>query len=240
MKRMFGYIKEHPHGRILIDASKHIVDIEEESPDNDWIEFYPDAEEELPPSFPEPKGQSVQITLYKDADYAFDLVTRRSVTGIFAYFNNTLISGISKRQKTVETSTYGSELVAARMATELIIQFRYMLRMLGVPLDGPATLCGDNRAVMINTTVPSSQLKKKHNAIAYHRVREAIAAGIMKFVKIRTENNLADILTKPLKNPIFQAIISKCLFRKVQWQNVKVESEPPSNLEPKLDSQKEN
>lgn len=217
MKRVFGYIKEHPQGRILIDSSKHIVEIEEQNPDNEWIEFYPDAEEEIPSKFPEPKGKAIQITVYKDADHAFDLVTRRSVTGILLYLNNTPISWISKRQKTVETSTYGSELVAARIATELIMQFRYMMRMLGVPLDGPATLCGDNRAVMINTTVPSSQLKKKHNAIAYHRVREAIAAKIMRFVKVRTEHNCADILTKPLKNPVFHEITSKILFRKLQW-----------------------
>jgi hypothetical protein len=94
-----------------------------------------------------------------------------------------------------------------------------MMRMLGVPLDGLATLCGDNRSVMINTTVPSSQLKKKHNAIAYHRIREALAAGIMRFVKIRTEDNVADLLTKPLKNPSFHSIVSKVLFRKIDWNN---------------------
>jgi Reverse transcriptase (RNA-dependent DNA polymerase) len=227
MKRVFGYIKDHKQGRILIDASKHIIPVEETSPDNDWIEFYPEAQEELPPSFPTPKGSPIQITVYKDADHAFDLVTRRSVTGILLYLNNTPISWLSKRQKTVETSTYGSELVAARMATELIMQFRYMMRMLGVPIEGPATLCGDNRAVMINTTIPSSQLKKKHNAIAYHRVREAIAAKIMVFVKIRTEDNPADILTKPLKNPNFQPIIAHCLFRKVNWIAPKSEAPHP-------------
>jgi hypothetical protein len=51
---------------------------------------------------------------------------------------------------------------------------------LGVALDGPALMSGDNMSVVLNTTVPSSALKKKHNAIAYHRVREAIAARIMK------------------------------------------------------------
>ena len=219
MKRIFGYIKDHKNGRILIDPSKHQVPIEEENPDADWIEFYPDACEEIPPTFPEPKGASVQITVYKDADHAFDLVTRRSVTGILLFLNNTPITWISKRQKTVETSTYGSELVAGRIATDLIVQYRYMMRMLGVPLDGAATLCGDNRSVMINTTVPSSQLKKKHNAIAYHRIREALAAGIMRFVKIRTEDNVADLLTKPLKNPLFHSIVSKVLFRKVDWNN---------------------
>jgi hypothetical protein len=53
-----------------------------------------------------------------------------------------------------------------------------MLRSLGVALDEPALMLGDNISVVLNTTVPSSVLKKKHNANAYHRVREAIAAKV--------------------------------------------------------------
>jgi hypothetical protein len=49
-----------------------------------------------------------------------------------------------------------------------------MLRSLGVALDGPALLIGDNMSVVLNTTVPSSLLKKKPHAVANHRVREAI------------------------------------------------------------------
>jgi hypothetical protein len=85
---------------------------------------------------------------------------------------------VSKRQKTVETSTFGSKLVAARIATELIMEVCYMLRSLVVDLEGPPLMLGNNMSVILNTSVPSSVLKKKHNAIAYHRVREAIAAGI--------------------------------------------------------------
>ena len=76
----------------------------------------------------------------------------------------------SKKQSTVETSTYGSELVAARIAVDLILEVRYGLQMLGIPLDGPALMLGDNKSVVLNTTFPSSQLKKKHNAVSYHRV----------------------------------------------------------------------
>jgi hypothetical protein len=64
-------------------------------------------------------------------------------------------------QKTVETSTYGSELVASRVATDLAIEFRYNIRMMGFVLVGPVNMFGDNQAVILNTTIPSSQLKKK-------------------------------------------------------------------------------
>ena len=177
-----------------------------------WTEFYPDATEELPPDMPTPKGKPVLITWYVDADHAHDLVTRRSVTGVLLYMNSTPIKWYSKRQNTVETSTYGSELVAARIATELIMEMRYKLRMLGVPIMGSAVLYGDNQGVVLNTTVPSSTLKKKHNAIAYNRVREAIAAGVLHFFHIRSTENVADVLTKSMGPKIFYGHIKNVLF----------------------------
>jgi hypothetical protein len=107
------------------------------------------------------------MTVYVDAHHAPDLVTRRSITGILVMINNSPIRWISKRQNTVETSTYGSELVASRVATELILEIRYMLRSLGLALDGPELMLGDNMSVVLNTAVASSILKKQHNAIAY-------------------------------------------------------------------------
>jgi len=152
------------------------------------------------------------MTVYVDADHAHDLVTRRS--GILMMLNNTPIRWVSKRQKTVETLTYGSELVASRIATELILEVRFMLRSLGVDLDGPTLMLGDNNmSVVLNTSVPSSVLKKKHNAIAYHRVREAIAAKVMRFAYVKSEENVSDILTKPLSNEKFHHLVKNWLFR---------------------------
>jgi len=163
---------------------------------------------------PIPKGNPATTTCYVDADHAHDLVTRRSVTGALFFVNHMPVKWISKRQKTVETSTYGSELVATRIAVESIIEIRYKLRMLGIPIAGPTSMFGDNLSVVINTTVPSSQLKKKHNAIAYHRVREAIAGKIVRLAHIPSKDNVADLLTKPLANDLFQALMRKYLFRK--------------------------
>ena len=78
--------------------------------------------------------------------------------------NNTVVKTFSKRQTTVESSTYGSELVAARLATDSVVELIYTLQMIGVPIDGSALMLGDNKSVVINTTIPSSALKKKHNA----------------------------------------------------------------------------
>ena len=75
---------------------------------------------------------------------------------------------------------------------------RYKLRMFGVPIDGPANIFCDNRGVVKNVSIPESMLMKKHNAINYHAVREAAAAGILRVGKEDGETNLADLLTKVL------------------------------------------
>ena len=212
MKRVFGCLKEFPNGQLMVDTS---------CPDHsryqvteaDWQEFYPGTKEEKPPDMPEPKGKAARMTCHVDADHATDVVTRRSVTGILLMVNNMVVKAISKRQKTVETSTYGSELVAARVATETIMEHRHKLRMLGVRLEGPALMLGDNMSVILNTTLPSSQLKKKHNAIAYHRTREAIAARVLRFAHTSSEENYADCLTKALPAPKFQPLVRPLLFR---------------------------
>jgi hypothetical protein len=76
------------------------------------------------------------------------------------------------------------------------MDLRYTLRMMGIPIDGPAWLFGDNQSVIISSTIPHSNLNKRHNALSYHRVREAIAAEIMYFLHMDGKYNPSDILTK--------------------------------------------
>ena len=117
---------------------------------------------DIPDKLPTPHGNVAKVTCFVDADHARDQVSRRSVTGIGLMVNNTPLAFMSKRQKTVETSTYGSELVAARIAVDMVIEWRQTLRMLGVKIEEKSWMVGDNMSVIINTTLPSSSLKKKH------------------------------------------------------------------------------
>ena len=133
-----------------------------------------------------------------DSDHAGDRITRRSHTGIILYVNKAPISWFSKRQNTVESSTFGSEFVALQIATEKIISLKYKLRMFGIQVDGYANVFCDNESVFKNATLAESRLKKKHNSICFHRVRESVAASIMMPFKVNTDYNLADILTKSL------------------------------------------
>jgi hypothetical protein len=209
-KRILGYLKKFPHYRIVLnpnpfETSQLLKNFTEQ---DNWKEFYPEAMEEIPKDRPEapPNARKVQITIFVDADHAHCEVTRRSVTGIVVFVNSTPVKWFSKMQRTVETSTYGSELVAARIATDFAMELRYNIRMLGFDLDGPTTILGDNNAVVLNTTIPSSQLKKKQMACAYHRVREMIACRATRFIHIPSHLNCSDINTKPLTGTLHQSI----------------------------------
>ena len=132
---------------------------------------------------PEARGKYVNMTCFVDANHAGNVKDRRSQTGILIFINKAPIHWFSKRQSTVEASTFGAEFCAMKTAVEMIEALRYKLRMFGVPIEGPTNIMCDNEAVTKNTTIPESTLKKKHHSIAYHRCREAVAAGTVRIAK---------------------------------------------------------
>jgi hypothetical protein len=84
--------------------------------------------------------------------------------------------------------------------------------MFGILIDGSANLYCDNGGVVANSTKPESTLKKKHNANAYHCVREAAAIGTIRIAKEDGKTNLADMLTKPLAGPRLNKLCRHDLF----------------------------
>lgn len=213
--RLFGYLKNNPKACIVFDTTE--PDISKYSKiSHNWTELYPGAKEELPDDMPLPKMKPITILAYFDASHAPCLLTRRSVTGIALLLNNTLIRCTSKRQNTVETSTYGAELVAGRLCVEQVMDLRYKLRMLGIPINDASIVFGDNQSTITSATIPSSNLKKKHNAIAYHRIRETVAAGIVNLFYVPSDDNLADAFTKPLAGHKLRRLLQRFLFRSPQ------------------------
>jgi hypothetical protein len=73
---------------------------------------------------------------------------------------------------------------------------------------------GDNQSVVTSSTIPHSFLNKRHNALAYHRVREAIAAGILNFMHVSGKTNVSDIFTKFLPWADFWPLVQPLLFWK--------------------------
>ena len=129
----------------------------------------------------EPLGEAVVTTTTMDADLNHCLASGKSSSGCLHIVNKTPVDWYSKKQATVETTTYGSEFVAAKTATEHIMDIRQTLRYLRASIGSNSYLFGDNRSVVTRTTLPHSTLTKHHSILAFHTVREPIAAKLMAF-----------------------------------------------------------
>jgi hypothetical protein len=208
---LFAYLKHHKRSRMVFDDTEPAYDASAFK-DCDWSEFYPDAEEPIPPNAPAVRGHGVSTSCFVDSDHAGCKATRRSHTGVILFVNKAPILWYSKRQNTVETSTFGSEFCAMKTAIDMIEGLRYKLRMMGIAVTGPTSVFCDNASVVQNSTAPESTLKKRHNAIAYHRAREAQAAGIIRVAWENGDTQIADLLTKLMPGPRLKELIGYVLW----------------------------
>ena len=124
---------------------------------------------------PKPRGKGMGMRVYVDSDHSGETVTCRYRTGFVIFLNGAPIYWNSKKQTSCKTSSFGSELCAMKQATEYVKGFLYKLIMMGIPVEDPTFIFGDNQSVLDNTTMLKSMLKKKTQSIAYHFVREGCA-----------------------------------------------------------------
>jgi hypothetical protein len=110
------------------------------------------------------------MTTFVDSDHVGDKVTRHSRTYVLMFLNCAPIFWLTKKQNSIETSSFGSEFTAMKQGVEISKGLRYKLRMMGGPLDSPTQIKADNMLVIKNSSLPESMLKKKSNSIAYHYV----------------------------------------------------------------------
>ena len=92
------------------------------------------------------------------------------------------------------------------------MNIRQTLRYLGAPIGAKSFLFGDNGSVVTSATLPHSALTKRHNIVAFHRVRESIAAKLMAFYWIQSAYNLSDMLSKHWDHPSVYRMILKLLI----------------------------
>ena len=181
--------------------------------DFDWTySVYGNVKEILPDDMLDPLGEAVTTTTTMGAKLNHCLATGKSLTGCLHFVNKTPVDWYSKKQATVETATYRSEFVAAKTATEQIMIIRQTLRYLGAPIATKSFLFGDNRLVVTSATLPHSTLTKRHNILAFHRGREAIAAKFMAFYWIQSAYNLSYMLSKHWDHPTVYPMILKLLI----------------------------
>ena len=106
-------------------------------------------------------GKTAVLTHYVDAILYHYFTTGRALTRVLHLLNGTPIDWFSKHQAKVETATYGSEFVAARIATDHIIGICTTLHYLGVKVDKPSYLFGDNQSVITSSTITHSIRSKR-------------------------------------------------------------------------------
>ena len=113
-------------------------------------DFYVDAGEETSPNDPNLRGKPVQVNCFVDSDHAGDRPNQKSHTGIILYCNPAPIIWYSKRHNAAESSKFGAEFVALLIVMDLIVSFRYKLRMIEVPIEGAAMFVYANESVYIH------------------------------------------------------------------------------------------
>ena len=199
MIHLHGHLANNHNAALVFDPTYPDVD-HSEFIKSDWKDFHGEVKEPLPPNAPQARGKPVDLRLFVDSDHAGDRLTRRSRSGHIVHLNMAPIDWLSKKQATCETSVFGAEFAALKVAIEAVRGIRHKLRMMGIEITGPTYACGDNMSVIHNTQRPESVLKKKSNSTCYHAIRESVAMGETLTAHIRSEFNPADICTKVISN----------------------------------------
>jgi len=83
-----------------------------------------------------------------------------------------------------------------KASMERLTALRYKLRMMGIPVEDPSFMYGDNMSVINNTQTPESTLKKKSNSVAFHFCRERVAMKAALTGHVSTHENPSELATK--------------------------------------------
>jgi hypothetical protein len=199
-EEVLGYLKKYPARGYVINPKPPSIDPRYETVKlkENFGGQYQYFTEDLDPKFPEALVPEMDINLFVDANHAHDKVTGRSVTGLLCFVGSTPVLWKSKRQASVQTSTFGAEFTALKKAVEEAITLRYYLRSMGICVTKPTPVFVDNMGVVLNASNPGSTLNKKSVALSYHFVREHVANLVIEIRKIDSTDNYADPFTKAL------------------------------------------
>ena len=209
---VMAHLKTKHNSRLVLDPMYPEINKDHFKAKEDWKPSYGNVQEAIPSNAPKPLGREVVLRMFADSDHAGEKATRRSRSGFMILMNMGLIQWYCKQQATVEGAVFGAEFVCLKQGVECLKGIRYKLRMMGIPIDGPTWIYGDNMSVIKNTSTPESMLKKKSNAICYHLVREAVAAKECLTCWVPTLRNWADLLTKVLSGRKRQLLVKNVLY----------------------------
>jgi len=147
-------------------------------------------------------GSDFTVRGYVDSDFAGDLDKRKSTTGYVFTLAGGAVSWISKLQTVVALSTTEAEYMAATQACKEAIWMQRLLEELRHKQRVISLYCDSQSALHIARN-PAFHSRTKHIDVQYHFVREVVESGQVDMQKIHTENNLAEVLTKPVATDKF-------------------------------------
>ncbi|GJS57632.1 hypothetical protein Tco_0652416 [Tanacetum coccineum] len=152
-----------------------------------------------------PKGTGVVTIVYADFDHAGDYVDRKSTSGVCTFSRCCLISWFSKKQTALAISTTETKYVSARKACQQALWIKQALVDYDINLDDIPVLC-DNKGAIDLSKNPVLHSRTKHIEIRHHFLRDNVQKGNISIEKVSFEDNIADILTKPLKRESFNLL----------------------------------
>ncbi|GJV16382.1 retrovirus-related pol polyprotein from transposon TNT 1-94 [Tanacetum coccineum] len=152
-----------------------------------------------------PKGTGLETIVYADSDHAGDYVDRKSTSGVCTFMGCCLTSWFSKKQTALAISTTEAEYVSAEKACQQALWMKQALVDYDIKLDDIPVLC-DNKGAIDLSKNPVLHSRTKHIEIRHHFLRDNVQKGNITIEKVASEDNIADILTKPLKREPFNLL----------------------------------
>ncbi|KAM1738452.1 hypothetical protein ACFX11_014268 [Malus domestica] len=140
---------------------------------------------------------------YSDSDWAGDSDDRKSTTGFVFFIGDTAFTWMSKKQPIITLSTCEAEYVAVTACVCHAIWLRNLLKELSMPQEEPTKIYVDNKSAIALAKNPVFHDRSKHIDTRYHYIRECIARNDVQMEYVKSQDQIADIFTKPLKQEDF-------------------------------------
>ncbi|GJZ69487.1 hypothetical protein Tco_0633037 [Tanacetum coccineum] len=149
-----------------------------------------------------PKGTGIETIVYADSDHAGDLVDQKSTSSICTFVGCCLTFWFSKKQTALAISTTEAEYVSTGKACQQVLWIKQALIDYDIRLDDVPIMCNNKGAIDLSKN-PVQHSRMKHIEIRHHFIRDNVQKGNISIEKVPSEDNIVDILTKPLKHKSF-------------------------------------